>query len=76
MENSINYSNESISLHCKRYLTNLINFVAGDINEEDEEEQNQDQRPDDDLNDIFVERQAQGCMLLLTALAASCNVTP
>ena len=66
----------SLSLHYKRYLTNLINFVAGDVNEKDEKEENQDQRADDDLNDIFVERQAQCCMLLLATLAASCNVTP
>ena len=58
-----------------RYLTNLINFVAGDINEQDEDEQDQDQRADDDLNDIFVERQAECGVLMLTALAGSCNVT-
>ena len=72
MENSINYSNESISLHCKRYLTNLINFVAGDINEQDEDKQDQDQRADHDLNDIFVERQTECSVAVITAVAGSC----
>jgi len=52
--------------------TNLINFVAGDINEQDEDKQDQDQRADHDLNDIFVERQTECSVAVITVVAGSC----